>query len=377
LSKFCHVIPSNKRSKWASLLAFCSAAACFFDTIGFDSSVSLTALGVVLEFCIPTASIAKDTVWKNVFLTLWSHNKQLAKQESAVNNLKTKLLALETISATKATATAIAKATANIQEKNSQDEYKELRITNLEKNFKKYEQKTNEINNKIKNFQTGKTTQHQKNYKGDHLTESMDSLNTQTLSHTRHTMKQKLVDLTTDDEDETSTLLGQDQFSTPPRTQKGQRKRQRTSQPTPFQEKKSVHWKNSEVQRYDPNIPTAQATTLLSNQPFTTPNINLATTPLFFQQAPPPIPLLAPTPNPFHNLRKATNNTLMQNTTAQAQAPTQIINPFVAPNPFSQTGHNQNISKYHHYRQQNTRHSKYKNTNLNHKKSLKKRLQDE
>jgi len=190
-------------------------------------------------------------------------------------------------------------------------------------------------------------------------------------------MKQKLVDLTTDDEDETSTLLGQDQFSTPPRTQKGQRKRQRTSQPTPFQEKKSVHWKNSEVQRYDPNIPTAQATTLLSNQPFTTPNTNLATTPLFFQQAPPPIPLLAPTPNPFHNLRKATNNTLMQNITAQAQAPTQIINPFVAPNPFSQTGHNQNISKYHHYRQQNTRHSKYKNTNLNHKKSLKKRLQDE
>jgi len=121
-----------------------------------------------------------DNILKTTTLSLWFHNKQLAKQESAVNNLKTKLLALETISATKATATAIAKATANIQEKNSQDEYKELRITNLEKNFKKYEQKTNEINNKFKNFQTGKTTQHQKNYKGDHLTESMDSLNTHT-----------------------------------------------------------------------------------------------------------------------------------------------------------------------------------------------------
>jgi len=73
------------------------------------------------------------------------------KQATAVNNLKAKLTALQTLNATHATAMAIAKATESLNEKTSQDEYRELRISNLEKNLKKYEQKTNEIDKKIKN----------------------------------------------------------------------------------------------------------------------------------------------------------------------------------------------------------------------------------
>jgi hypothetical protein len=52
------VVPSTKQSKWASLLGFCSAAACSFYTTGFNSPVTFIAFGVALELCISPDSIA-------------------------------------------------------------------------------------------------------------------------------------------------------------------------------------------------------------------------------------------------------------------------------------------------------------------------------
>jgi len=102
------------------------------------------------EFIAETLNLF-DQIVKTTTLSLWSYNQQSMKQATAVNNLKAKLTALQTLNATHATAMAIAKATESLNEKTSQDEYRELRISNLEKNLKKYEQKTNEIDKKIKN----------------------------------------------------------------------------------------------------------------------------------------------------------------------------------------------------------------------------------
>ena len=101
------------------------------------------------EFLADTLKLF-DKILKTTTLTLWAHNIRSTQQTNAVNNLKARLTALETINATQATAFAIARATEELNEKSSQDEHKEIRLSNLEKKFKSYEQKTNEIANKIR-----------------------------------------------------------------------------------------------------------------------------------------------------------------------------------------------------------------------------------
>ncbi|MFN9978277.1 MAG: hypothetical protein ACK53Y_00095, partial [bacterium] len=96
------------------------------------------------EFLTETLKLF-DEIMKTTTIALWSHNLRLTKQTNAVNILKAKLTALETLNATQATALAIARATEDLNEKSSQEEYRELRLTNLEKKVKSYEQKTNEI----------------------------------------------------------------------------------------------------------------------------------------------------------------------------------------------------------------------------------------
>jgi hypothetical protein len=60
-----------------------------------------------------------DKIMKTTAISLWSHNLQLTKQTNAVNILKAKLTALETLNATQATALAIARATEDLNEKSS------------------------------------------------------------------------------------------------------------------------------------------------------------------------------------------------------------------------------------------------------------------
>jgi len=98
------------------------------------------------EFVTETLNLF-DRILKTATISIWAHNTKLDRQATAVSNLKAKLTGIETVSATKATAIAIAKATESLMVQSSQDKYKELRIANLEKNLK-YEQKTNEKNKK-------------------------------------------------------------------------------------------------------------------------------------------------------------------------------------------------------------------------------------
>ncbi len=115
-----------------------------------------------------------DEILKTTTIKLWLHNITLTKRAAAVNNLKARMQMLDTINAAQATASALARATEYMSEKNSQDEAKELHITNLERNFKKHEQKTNEIFNKLKTTnQKHKNTR--KNAMGNRSTESLVS----------------------------------------------------------------------------------------------------------------------------------------------------------------------------------------------------------
>jgi len=99
------------------------------------------------EFVTETLNLF-DRILKTATISIWAHNTKLDRQATAVSNLKAKLTGIETVSATKATAIAITKASEKLMVQSSQDKYKELRIANLEKNFKKYKQKTNEKNKK-------------------------------------------------------------------------------------------------------------------------------------------------------------------------------------------------------------------------------------
>jgi hypothetical protein len=73
------------------------------------------------EFVAETLNLF-DRILKTATISLWVHNTTLDRQATAVNNLKAKLTAFDTVSATKATAMAYAKATENLTTQSSQDE---------------------------------------------------------------------------------------------------------------------------------------------------------------------------------------------------------------------------------------------------------------
>jgi translation elongation factor EF-1alpha len=129
----------------------------------------------------------------------------MVKKTTAFNNLQSKMIALETINATKATSEAITRATMLHNENIAQNEYTNIRIANLEKSFRRQEHKTNEIANKLspnskhKGQQLNKNKKQQKNYSGSQLSESLDSLPTKPLEHSNHPISQGLVDLTSND----------------------------------------------------------------------------------------------------------------------------------------------------------------------------------
>jgi hypothetical protein len=254
-----------------------------------------------------------DRILKTATISLWIHNTALDRQAAAVNNLKAKLTAFETISATKATAMAIAKATEDLTNQSSQDEYKDLRITNLEKNFKKYEQKTNEIANKLK---TTHKIKGQKNYNGDHPAESMDISPPSTLPPHKY---QKLVDLT-NDHDEEMHLTATDSLNIPqPIPRKGNQKRHQKQAHSPPIKRRSIQWKNAEVKQYNPEFPAANSAQTLTSQAqsMANSNLNQQHTPLFFSRATPPVPLLAPAPNPFTHIPMNPSNGPLHGLTSQ------------------------------------------------------------
>jgi hypothetical protein len=72
------------------------------------------------------------------------------RQAAAAVKLKSKMKSMEIVKATLATAQALEKATENINLQRSTSLEANIRISNLEKNARKQEQKSNEIINQLK-----------------------------------------------------------------------------------------------------------------------------------------------------------------------------------------------------------------------------------
>jgi len=103
----------------------------------------------------------------------------------------------EIASATAATALAIARATNNDANANSQQLASNLRISNLEKLTKRQEQKSNELIKELRNKRT------QKNLNGSHNTGLVAPPEHLTLTRNKNKQKQSIIDLSSDDPDKT------------------------------------------------------------------------------------------------------------------------------------------------------------------------------
>jgi len=260
-----------------------------------------------------------DQILRVTTIDLWNSHTEKMKKQLAANNLKSKMVSIDTVNATAATASAINKAAELHNESLSQNLHTNLRLTNLEKSLRRQEQKTNEMNNTL---QKNKNKNNQKNALGSHIAEYLTSPLKATLHKRQSNQRypQDMVDLTNDTEDLPQDD-GKEEFIHHSKYPQKNRKRSHTNHssynPSPPKKTKGIQWKNAEVMQYFPHQPSStlilaptrenpvmQQTPLQSqyaNQPILNP---------FFQPAPPPKPLLAPSPNhqnlyqvnsPFHN----------------------------------------------------------------------------
>jgi hypothetical protein len=98
--------------------------------------------------------ISFDQILKITTIETWLFQKERNKQTTAAQNLKAKMASIRTTQATETTAQAIARATESLDLMKSKDLSTNLRISNLEKQIRKQEQK---INEKFKSSQKNKT----------------------------------------------------------------------------------------------------------------------------------------------------------------------------------------------------------------------------
>jgi hypothetical protein len=156
--------------------------------------------------------------------------------------------AAEITTATKSTAHVIAKATNNIQKEQDFNLASSLRIANLEKDMKHQKQQTNKSNNRTKCAKT------QKNSNGSQHLESVASPDTTTPSQNkskeRNSQIPRIVDLTTDNTEDTDS----DQ-SHPHQNTKSKRQRYRKDS-----RGKTIKWKKNEVLKYNPETPANRQT---------------------------------------------------------------------------------------------------------------------
>ncbi len=252
-----------------------------------------------------------DQILRATTIDLWQFHTEKARQNSAATNLKSKMAAIAIQSATESTALAIARATEAWQETKTTNAQTNLRISNLERSIRRHEQKTNELNNNIK-LQQHKNPQ--KNVAGSRLQGSLASPFAKTLAKKQNNqLKQKFVDLT-EEEDEAEILP-----EPAPKLNKKRKVNESTLLTLSNAEAqrghtgKAVHWKETkEIQQFNPQQPISTVLHQLPGayQAAQNPNLPQPLTHTYFQPAPPPIPLQAPSfPNtfsalqvsPFHN----------------------------------------------------------------------------
>jgi hypothetical protein len=141
-----------------------------------------------------------DPILKISLIDVWRYNVEKNKQASAAQNLKFATKSREINEATKATASAIVKATEQFSKTESTNLQNNVRISNLERLVRKNESKSNEIFKKIK-------SNHKKNALGSYPSEPMASPQQMALSKYNTKRKQKLVDLMLEDDSEENTML--------------------------------------------------------------------------------------------------------------------------------------------------------------------------
>jgi hypothetical protein len=204
-------------------------------------------------------------------IDIWHFYKEKTRQTTAANNLKLKMKAIGNSTATVATALAISKATDTINLAQSADVKTNLRLSNLEKSFRKQESATNEIRNKIKRTP-------QKNYSGSRIQEPTASPDIQALTNKKLKQKQKFVDLTIDPSQEDIVEIPT-QKESPVRKQK----RRRLSP-----QRKKVQWGSVDVHNFNTGHPATTPKTKHFSYP--TPSMTLP-----FGQP----PTFTPAPQPF------------------------------------------------------------------------------
>jgi hypothetical protein len=95
-----------------------------------------------------------DQILQVTNIGIWDFQKAQAKKDTAALNLTTRMKAADIKTTTKSTAHAIAKATENIQNEQSNNLASNLRISNLERSLKRQVQQTNELYNIAKKTKT-------------------------------------------------------------------------------------------------------------------------------------------------------------------------------------------------------------------------------
>jgi len=205
-------------------------------------------------------------ILRHTTLNLWNYQKDADKQTTAAQNLEAQMKSLDTTSATAATAFATAKATENEAATNSQQLTSNLRISNLEKLAKSQEQKYNEMSKELKNKRM------QKNASGSHLSGYVASPENSTLLKNRNKSKQCVIDLSSEETEET-TPQSTDLISSPIQIKRAA-KRQRKEKLPHLLNKKTIQWKQAESKLYNPEHPVStQLSPLQSNtiaNPYTT-----------------------------------------------------------------------------------------------------------
>jgi hypothetical protein len=194
---------------------------------------------------------------------IWKAHTERNKLTSAALNLKTKRKSLEVFNITASTATAIAKAQDNINETQTQNLNSSLRITNLEKSFRKQEQKTGKL---VKSIQT-KNTPKQKNLKGrykmgsvtspDYMAPTINKSKNKNKNNNNH--QQKIIDLSEDGIEDSVCSAHEENNNTLSPAQAAKRS---NLFPYPAMKKgKMVHWNEA-------NLATHNTQNLAYQQPF-------------------------------------------------------------------------------------------------------------
>jgi len=273
---------------------------------GFTQSLNLSDINssneLHLQFVWETL-IQFDQILRCTTIDLWQQYEEKSKQSIAAFNITAKMAAIRTENATTSTAIAISKATETFNDAQTVSCETQLRLNNLEKNFHRQEQKTNELNNKI-----NKT---QKNANGSRKREAATSPFQKAPTYLQNYQNSQLVDLTTDQEEETAIS----KCSSLQNHKNQTKKRHKLNEPT-NNNKGTIQWRAAEVCPYNPNkpsitlrLPQSQSQAKTTQNPFT-PG-------LYFASALPPTPLTIPSSTPL----------ITNATTVQLGPFPQILNP--------------------------------------------------